>query len=191
MIKHRKITILLSSILLGAAILTLTGAPIIPRVAAANRTITLVGFITAWNNTSVPNPTITVNQGDVITLQLSSGDAIFHQWFVDVDKNGPAADCPGPDICSSAFSTSTTLTFTVSFAPGTYTYYCILHPASMLGQFIVNPSTTVGGSALPTNKLSLIAPYIALASALAVLTTVVALFRRARDGRESPRETPG
>ncbi|HVH14678.1 MAG TPA: hypothetical protein VNA15_03025 [Candidatus Angelobacter sp.] len=172
--------ILLSAILLGGAIVSLAGVPIIPRVEAANRTISLVGFVLAWNNTSVPNPTITVTQGDVITLKLSSGDAIFHQWFVDVDKNGPAPDCPGLDICSVAFSTSVMLTFTVSFAPGTYTYYCVLHPTSMLGQFIVNPSPAVGGVALPPNKLALIAPYAALASALAILVAVAAYFTRAR-----------
>jgi hypothetical protein len=72
------------------------------------------------------------------------------------------------------------LTFTVSFAPGTYTYYCALHPASMLGQFIVNPSPAVGGVALPPNRLALIAPYIGLASALAILVAVAAYFTRAR-----------
>jgi plastocyanin len=183
MVHRRFFTILFSTLLLGAAILAVTSSTLIPRVAAANRTITLVGFIQAWNNTSVPNPTITVNQGDVVTLQLSSGDGVFHQWFVDVDKNGPAPDCPGADICSSAFGTSTTFTFTVSFAPGTYTYYCVLHPSSMFGQFIVNPSSTVGGVATPPNKLSLVAPYIGLASAIALLVTAVALLRRARDGR--------
>ena len=180
MINTRFSLILLLSLLLGGAILSRTDSFRIPEAAAIGRTITLVGFFQGWNATSVSNPTITVNQGDVITLQLSSGDGITHQWFVDVDKNGPAADCPGADICSSAFSASTTLTFTVSFAPSTYTYYCILHPTTMLGQFIVNPSTAVGGTALPANKPALVSPCLVLFSALIVVVAVSAYVMHSR-----------
>src|SRR5438093_5016424 len=78
----------------------------LPKAAGVNSTITLTGFISAWNGTtSKPNPTITVTQGDSITLRLSSGDGAPHQWFVDVDKNGPSPDCSGADIRSSLFST--------------------------------------------------------------------------------------
>jgi len=119
-----------------------------PKVLAASTpSISLVGFVSAWNNTSVHNPTITVAQGDTITIQLSSGDGAPHRFFVDVDKNGMTPDCPGADVCSNLFPPSTTLTFTVNFAPGTYTYYCSVHPTTMLGQFVVlsPPFTSAGG----------------------------------------------
>ncbi len=118
-----------------------------PRVdAASTPSISLIGFISAWNNTGVPNPTITVAQGDTITIQLSSGDGAVHRFFVDVDRNGITPDCPGADVCSNIFPPSTTLTFTVNFAPGTYTYYCSVHPTTMLGQFVVlQPPVTGGG----------------------------------------------
>src|SRR5439155_5829263 len=126
------------------------------------------------------NPTITVTQGDGVSLQLSSGDAVLHRWFVDVDKNGPTPDCPRADICSDPFTTSSLLTFTVNFAPGTYTYYCSVHPTTMLGQFVVNPSSSVGGTALRTDRLALIAPYLGLASALVILVAVTAYITHAR-----------
>src|SRR5438105_12370247 len=121
------------------AILTLsslfaTSLNVPPRVEAASTpSISLVGFISAWNNTSVPNPTITVTRGDTITIQLSSGDGAVHRFFVDVDRNGITPDCLGADVCSNVFPPSTTLTFTVSFPPGTYTYYCFVHPPTLVG----------------------------------------------------------
>lgn len=147
---------LLSWLLVGAILVTPVIAPIAasdvsssPRVtAASSQSIVLIGFFAAWNNTSTPNPTITVVQGQGITIQLSSGDGVTHRFFVDVDKNGPIPDCSGADVCSGVFPPSTVLTFTVSFSPGTYTYYCSVHPTTMLGSFIVlaPPSTAVGGS---------------------------------------------
>src|SRR5207247_4827794 len=127
---------------------------------------------------------------DSITLRLSSGDGAPHQWFVDVDKNGPSPDCSGADICSSLFSTSTLLTFTVSFAPGTYTYYCSVHPATMLGSFVVNPSSSVGGTALPADRLALVAPYVGLLSVLAGLVAIFAtIIRHRRNEKREPTET--
>ena len=117
-----------------------------PAVQAASfPSISLIGFVNAWNITGVPNPTITVTQGDTITIQLSSGDGAVHRFFVDVDKNGITPDCPGADVCSNIFPPSTPLTFTVNFAPGTYTYYCSVHPTTMLGQFVVVQSPVTGG----------------------------------------------
>jgi plastocyanin len=136
MLNRRLSIILLSILILVTSILVVISLPEVLRASAASTpTISLVGFTTAgWNST---NPTITVTQGQDLTIQLSSGDGVLHRFFVDVDKNGPTPDCPGMDVCSNAFPPSTTLTFTVSFAPGTYTYYCSVHPTTMLGSFIV------------------------------------------------------
>ncbi len=176
--------VLVSALLLTAVILGLPNLFSIPTVATINHSIALVGFVNAWNFTTTPNPTITVTQGDGVSLQLSSGDAVLHRWFVDVDKNGPTPDCPGADICSDPFTTSTLLTFTVNFAPGTYTYYCSLHPTTMLGQFVVNPSSSVGGTAVPVDRLTLVAPYLGLASALAILVAVATYITRTRRKEE-------
>ena len=134
-------------VILSLASLVAMSVNIPPKVnAAGTPSISLIGFISAWNNTSVPNPTITVSQGDTITIQLSSGDSAAHRFFVDVDRNGMTPDCPGADVCSNVFPPSTTLTFTVNFAPGAYTYYCSVHPTTMLGQLVVlQPPVTSGG----------------------------------------------
>jgi hypothetical protein len=117
-----------------------------PQVKAASTpNISLVGFISAWNNTGTPNPIITVTQGDTVSIQLSSGDGAVHRFFVDVDKNGMTPDCPGADVCSNVFPPSTSLTFTVNFAPGTYTYYCSVHPTTMFGNFVVLRAPVTGG----------------------------------------------
>lgn len=136
---------------LSLSSLTAVSMNIPPRVnAGSTPSISLIGFINAWNITSVPNPTITVTQGDTVTIQLSSGDGAPHRFFVDVDRNGMTPDCPGVDVCSNVFPPSTTLIFTVSFAPGTYTYYCSVHPTTMLGQFVVlQPPFAGGGSRHP------------------------------------------
>lgn len=136
---NRRFTVfLLSSMIIATSVLAVIGFPESLRVSASSpTTIILVGFTFAWNNTSTPNPTITVTFGQDVTIQLSSGDGVLHRFFVDVDKNGPTPDCPGADVCSTAFPPSTSLTFTVNFAPGTYTYYCSVHPTTMLGKFIV------------------------------------------------------
>lgn len=180
MLNRRFSIVLFSALLLAAVIIGLPNLFPLPRVVAINHTINLVGYVNAWNFTTTPNPTITVTRGDGVSLQLSSGDAVLHRWFVDVDKNGPTPDCPGADICSDPFTTSTMLTFTVNFAPATYTYYCSVHPTTMLGQFVVNPSSSVGGTSAPVDRLALIAPYLGLASALVILVAVAAYITRSR-----------
>jgi plastocyanin len=161
--------ILTTLIILAAVIVSIPvlNGPIHETHAATTRTISLVGTINAWNFSTInPNPTITVSQGDTLTIKLTSTDT-FHLFFVDVDRNGVSPDCPpGPDPCSTAFSTTspTTFTFQASFAPGTYVYYCSVHPATMFGSFIVqgpdytvsaNPSSlSIGQGLSPTSTIT-------------------------------------
>ncbi len=110
--------------------------PSIPRAHAATRSIVLVGnYLYGWNSS---NPPITVYQGDLVSIVLSSGDGQSHRFVVDVDKDGKVftPTCP-PDKCSAVFPPSTTYSFTADFT-GSYTYYCTYHPASMFGSFTVN-----------------------------------------------------
>ena len=110
--------------------------PSIPKAHATARSIVLVGnYLYGWNSS---NPSITVYQGDSVSVALSSGDGQSHRFVVDVDKDGKGFTpiCP-PDKCSLVFPPSTTYSFAADFA-GTYTYYCTYHPATMFGSFTAN-----------------------------------------------------
>ena len=182
MLNRRFSIVLFSALLLAVVILGLPNLFPIPRVAAINRTITLVGLVSGWNFTSTPNPTITVIQGDIVTINLSSGDTL-HQFALDVDKDGAkfTGSCSTGDTCSNQFtpSTPTSVVINTSSLLGTYTYFCTIH-SSMVGSFVVNPSTSVGGTEVPIDRLALVAPYLGLASALAILVAITAYMIRNR-----------
>jgi len=121
--------------------------PSIPKAQATTRSIILVGnYVYGWNSS---NPPITVYQGDLVSVVLSSGDGQSHRFVVDVDKDGKVftPTCP-PDKCSAVFPPSTTYSFAADFT-GSYTYYCTYHPASMFGSFTVNgPDFSVSSNPL-------------------------------------------
>jgi len=129
--------------------LTLSFAPssfpsVIP-VEASSKTISLVGTSGAhyyWNNS---NPTITVTQGDTVTIDVSSSNSVSHALLIDFDKDGYAdtADCGSVDVCSSMVPPSTSVgPFSVNSSPGTYTYYCTVHPTAMFGSFVIQSQTS-------------------------------------------------
>ena len=70
-------------ILLLLSLGSLQNSPIshsgVPVSSSSNVSIRLVGLVNGWNGT---NPTITVNQGDTVSIILTSGD-ITHQFAVD------------------------------------------------------------------------------------------------------------
>jgi plastocyanin len=160
--------------------------PAIPKVHAVTVSVGLSGcaFVTAgcihsgWNGTTnSPNPTITVHQGDTVTVSLTSADAMTHQFLVDVDRDGAStANCPAVDPCSTPFSsTPISYTFSANFAPGTYTYFCTLHPSAMLGNFVVLAAPPVGGVIVPVDRLALLAPFIGLASIIVAVAAIAIL----------------
>jgi uncharacterized membrane protein len=142
----------IASVLIILGLVVLLVPPIlhlVPTVRASNRTITLIGNLNGWNYTTNHNPPITVVQGDIVTMQLSSTDT-KHNFLVDVDNDlYDNSDCPIIDPCSPSFTpgTPTTYTFPVNFAPGNYTYYCTFHPGNMLGRFIVKGFTIASNPA--------------------------------------------
>lgn len=154
--KPRAILVLLATILLVAGFYSSNPiAPHIPKAHATSRTVVLVGSFSGWNASTNKNPSIMVTQGDSITVQLTSTDTT-HQFYVDVNKNN-IPDCSNPptsspDKCSLFFAPSspTSFTFTVDFPPGPYTYYCSLHPNSMLGTFTVQAAPDFTITANPT-----------------------------------------
>ena len=144
--------------LLGLSLLLLPQThQLLPSVRGSTRTIHLVGYYPAgWNSS---DPTITVQQGDTVTIDLSSGDGAPHQFLLDFDGDGisdqsncPPNSSPTDDPCSMTFSGSgtTSVTFTANSA-GTFKYYCTIHYPYMEGTFIVK----VPGFSMSTSPSSL------------------------------------
>src|SRR5215470_10257237 len=65
------------------------------RVHATNFNMSLYAITAGWNSSkpSGPNPSITITQGDTVSLSLISGDGSLHRFLLDVDKDGAVAGC--------------------------------------------------------------------------------------------------
>jgi len=92
-----------------------------------------------------PGPTLTVNRGDVVTMELTSTDLLQHSFWVDYNGNG-VPDVGEPN--SPLFSGTINYTFTASVGV-TAPYYCGIHSlpgnpnSPMRGTWITNaPPTT-------------------------------------------------
>jgi plastocyanin len=139
---------------------------------SSTASIHLVGQVSGWNatNPAGTNPTITVNQGDSVSIILTSGD-ITHKFALDLDNDTAqfGGVCPSGDICSDVFGLGpgTKFNFTASFAPGRYVYFCTFHP-TMVGSFVVRAS-----SPLPV-AITGVSPNPADTGALVTLTYSVA-----------------
>ncbi len=152
----RKIPILL---IVGMTLGTLFAAT--AAVQAANVSFTLYGSNTSpnigWGFTShsetMPGPTLTVNQNDIVTMTLNSDDGLPHQFWIDYNGNG-IVDAGEPE--SPLFTSTTTFTFTATLV-GTFTYHCVVHPTMMFGTWTTNAAAAVhdiavtGVTASPTS----------------------------------------
>jgi len=110
---------------------------------AASREFNLRGAShTGWNSTN-PGPTLYVTEGDTVTANLASADGLPHTFVVDAARAGitPTPNCD-IDRCSSRFSSATTFTFTADLQPGSYTYFCSIHLAMMMGSIVVQSSAS-------------------------------------------------
>ena len=108
----------------------------------ASKSFDLYGHnVTGWGSTSggetMPGPTMTVDQGDSVTMHLFSEDGLPHQFHIDYDGDG-AADAGEP--LSPVFSGSITYTFTASTI-GAFTYRCTVHPSMMFGTWVTQEVT--------------------------------------------------
>lgn len=91
------------------------------------------GWGFASDNITHPGPTISVKEGDLVNLTLTSDDIIRHNFFIDYNADGnPSKNEPtSPDF------QTTTINFQFSATePGTFDYYCQYHKSIMRGVFI-------------------------------------------------------
>ncbi len=119
------------------------GAASVPDASAATRTFTLYGDTAdGWGNTNTsvrePGPTLTVTEGDVVTIHLYSNDSVSHNWFIDFDGNGaPSTGEPSsPDFSSPTVAVDYTFTVPAGHV-GTATYKCRFHPLTMTGSIMI------------------------------------------------------
>src|SRR5213593_474527 len=124
--------------------------PNIPRVHAAP-TATLFGRInlpSGWGNTSAtvtsPGPTLTLIQGSSVMFTLNSADGAPHNWGIDYNGN---LSCDAGEPCTATFTTSQTISFTITSNPGNYTYWCFVHHGPMFGKIIVKSAFSLFGNA--------------------------------------------
>ena len=133
-----------------------------------------------WGLTSTtesnPGPALHANVGDTVTITLHSTDGFPHQLLIDLNGNG-VADAGEP--LSAQFSSTTTLTFTVTQA-GTFGYICTIHGSAMTGSFTAqgtgspSPSTS-SGSSMSTLVI------VGVVVAIALIAGVSVLVLRARN----------
>ncbi len=72
-----------------------------------------------------PGPTLTVSQGETVTLNLFSADGAPHTWCIDYDDS---IDCGAGENESLQFSSTPLVhTFVVVHTPGTFSYVCGVH----------------------------------------------------------------
>ncbi len=136
--RHRAALLLLTAFNLSVLFVYPQGSePILPRVQASTVPLALAGNINGWNITaSNPNPTITADYGDIVTIKLTSTD-VSHKF--NVDTNNDTFPVCSSEPCSPVITVSSpqTYSFNVNFTAGSYTYYCVIHPDYMNGIFNV------------------------------------------------------
>lgn len=111
-------------------------------------TFELYGSATlGWGETNTtggitsPGPTLTVNQGDTVTIDLTSADGTSHTLVIDYNNNSVANS--GEPV-SLPFSGSTSVRFTfVADRAGAFQYFCGSHGATVMkGTLIVRGTGT-------------------------------------------------
>lgn len=101
-----------------------------------------LGWGFASSNITSPGPTVTVYQGDIVNLTLTSQDGLPHQFFIDYNNNSIVD--PG-EPASASFTGTITYTF-IADTLGFYKYRCAFHPTVMVGTFKITVPGDVNGS---------------------------------------------
>jgi plastocyanin len=126
------------------AVLALLSAVAVPAL-AKGVDVSIVG-------TSFQPATITVEAGDAVTWTTTQ--SIGQQHSVTSGKPGAADQGKAFDSGLGLQDNGQTFAFTFT-TPGTYDYFCQVHPTQMIGQVIV---TAAGGSAPPASAPAASAP---------------------------------
>lgn len=153
---------------------------------AAPVSMTLYGSAsTGWGrgptNITSPGPTLTVNQGDVITFTLFAQDGVAHTLVIDLNSDG-TRDSGEPE--SGQFTSSTTavtFTYTANTA-GTIQYYCGTH-----GTNPMRGTLTVRAAGGPTGDNTLL---IVGGVVLVVVIAAAAAAMRMRKKAKPPTQPP-
>ncbi len=105
------------------------GASLLLSVVGTSYNFNMAGsYSGGWNVTS-----ISVKEGDIINLKLTSSDSLTHAFYVDYNGNGTPD--PTEPLSANFNSPNTPVPFSFTTTQvGTYTYYCKYH-RNMTGSF--------------------------------------------------------
>lgn len=104
-----------------------------------------------WNfGHGTTNPTLNYTTNELITFAVTEADGLPHTLVI----------APGPKETGSYWTvlTQSQITQTIGHVsqgqfmftqPGTYTYWCTVHPATMVGTIIVTPGNSTSSVSLP------------------------------------------
>ncbi len=118
-----------------------------------------------------PGPHLTVNQSDVVTIDLTSVDGMAHSWFIDLN-NDSVQQASEPH--SNDFTGSTRFTFTANQA-GNFTYRCQYHPSVMRGIITIRAAggSAGGGTTTGISPVVLIGGVVIVIAIVAVAAAVI------------------
>ena len=172
--------------LVGFAVALMAVAALGPIATAAPRTFHLYGdFSDGWGDVQVtqtnPGPTLTVAQGDTVTVVIHSVDGAVHNWYLDLNGDG-ARDAGEPFTADASDLTAVSSPEFNAPAPGTYTYYCQYHQETMRGSFVV----TAAGAPPGDSGLLL---YAGIGIAIVIVAVVGVLAMRGRGKTPKPPTT--
>ena len=153
------------------------GLVLLPALPLANpASFTLLGRFfspAGWGFTMTtvtsPGPDLIVLPGETVTMSLTAGDGITHNWGVDYNGNG--VPDPGEPLSGNFGSMAIPYTFTATTIPGIYTYWCYIHKGAMFGKFIVQPPPGPDYS-VSSNPSSLTIPQGASANSTVSITSL-------------------
>src|SRR5947199_3229275 len=127
-------------VLITAGMLGLVLLPALPRASPASftlfgRFLSPAGWGLTTTTVTSPGPDLTVLPGETVTVSLSAGDGVTHNWGVDYNGNGVPDQ--GEPLSPNFGSMAIPYTFTATTIPGIYVYWCYIHKGAMFGKLIV------------------------------------------------------
>ncbi|MEM0141572.1 MAG: hypothetical protein QXN66_06035 [Thermoplasmatales archaeon] len=124
--------------------------------ASYNSTELIVLYANAegWNyNTSHPNPTLYAKTHVLLEFKVIEQDGLPHTLTINPGPNESASNAIVNVVIPTTIGSVTWVNW--SFAnPGVYTYWCEVHPETMVGALIINASTSNA-----TNSSAPVVPY--------------------------------